>query len=107
MSDDDSTRSTGRGGLAVAGAKIYFILLGLVQQIALPRVLGLDGYGALSRVLSVASIAYNPIPTMSIHGASRAVAPAPAALQASTGGRWNLLHPALGALLPASLPGAA
>lgn len=77
MSDDDSTRSTGRGGLAVAGAKIYFILLGLVQQIALPRVLGLDGYGALSRVLSIASITYNPITTMSIQAMSRTVVQAP------------------------------
>jgi stage V sporulation protein B len=73
MSDEDTTRSTGRGGLAVAGAKIYFILLGLVQQIALPRVLGLDGYGALSRVLSIASITYNPITTMSIQAVSRTV----------------------------------
>jgi stage V sporulation protein B len=77
MSDDDSTRSTGRGGLAVAGAKIYFILLGLVQQIALPRVLGLDGYGALSRVLSIASITYNPITTMSIQAVSRTVVQTP------------------------------
>jgi stage V sporulation protein B len=70
---DDSTRSTGRGGLAITGAKIYFILLGLVQQIALPRVLGTDGYGALSRVLSIASITYNPITTMSIQAVSRTV----------------------------------
>jgi stage V sporulation protein B len=77
MSDEDKTRSTGRGGLAVAGAKIYFILLGLVQQIALPRVLGLDGYGALSRVLSISSITYNPITTMSIQAVSRTVVQAP------------------------------
>ncbi|MDF3068918.1 MAG: hypothetical protein K0R38_4519 [Polyangiaceae bacterium] len=77
MSKEDSTRSTGRGGLAVAGAKLYFILLGLVQQIALPRVLGLDGYGALSRVLSIASITYNPITTMSIQAVSRTVVQAP------------------------------
>jgi stage V sporulation protein B len=70
---DAVTRSAGRGGLAVTFAKIYFILLGLVQQIALPRVLGLDGYGALSRVLSMASIAYNPVTTTSIQGMSRAV----------------------------------
>jgi stage V sporulation protein B len=74
---DDSTRSTGRGGLAVAGAKLYFIVLGLAQQIALPRVLGLDGYGALSRVLSIASITYNPITTMSIQAVSRTVVQAP------------------------------
>src|ERR1041384_7762278 len=77
MSKEDSTRSTGRGGLAVAGAKIYFILLGLVQQIALPRVLGLDGYGALSRVLSIARIHYNPITRMSIQAVSRTVVQAP------------------------------
>ena len=75
---EDTTRSTGRGGLAVAGAKIYFILLGLVQQIALPRVLGLDGYGALSRVLSISSITYNPITTMSIQAVSRTVVQSPA-----------------------------
>jgi len=77
MSDEDSTRSTGRGGLAVAGAKIYFILLGLVQQVALPRVLGLDGYGALSRVLSITSIINNPITAMSIQAMSRTVVHAP------------------------------
>jgi stage V sporulation protein B len=77
MSDEDSTRSTGRGGLAVAGAKLYFIVLGLMQQIALPRVLGMEGYGALSRVLSIASITYNPITTMSIQAVSRTVVQAP------------------------------
>ena len=62
----DVTRAAGRGGLAVAFAKIYFILVGLVQQIALPRLLGLDGYGALASVLSIAGITYNPVTTTSI-----------------------------------------
>ncbi|MFN8549795.1 MAG: lipopolysaccharide biosynthesis protein [Polyangiaceae bacterium] len=75
------TRTAGRGGLAVAFAKLYFILIGLVQQIVLPRVLGLDGYGALSSVLSISSIAYNPIVSTSIQGVSRAVAQAPDAEQ--------------------------
>lgn len=70
-------RTAGRGGLAVAFAKVYFILVGLVQQIVLPRVLGLDGYGAWSTVQSVASIAYNPVVSTSIQGVSRAVAAAP------------------------------
>ncbi len=74
MAEEDTARSAGRGGLAVAGAKLYFIVLGLVQQILLPLVLGLDGYGALTRVLSIASVTYNPVTTMSIQGASRAVA---------------------------------
>ncbi|HTA89702.1 MAG TPA: hypothetical protein VK745_09015, partial [Polyangiaceae bacterium] len=59
----DTARAAGRGGLAVAFAKIYFIVVGLVQQIALPRLLGLDGYGALASVLSIAGITYNPVTT--------------------------------------------
>jgi stage V sporulation protein B len=81
---EEAARKAGRGGLAVTGAKIYFILLGMVQQVALPRVLGLDGYGALSRVLSIASVAYNPLNSMSIQGVSRAVAHSPPELVAST-----------------------
>jgi stage V sporulation protein B len=71
--DADVARKAGRGGLAITFAKIYFIVLGLVQQIALPRVLGLAGYGALSSALSIASIAYNPVVTTSIQGVSRAI----------------------------------
>jgi stage V sporulation protein B len=72
-------REAGRGGIAVAGAKIYFIVLGAAQQFALPLFLGLDGYGALASALSLASIAYNPITTSSIQGVSRAVAGVPEA----------------------------
>ncbi len=75
--DAEVARKAGRGGLAVAFAKMYFILHGLIQQIVLPRVLGLDGYGALSSVLSIASVTYNPVVTTSIQGVSRAVAQSP------------------------------
>src|SRR3954470_5639974 len=101
MSEADTTRSTGRGGLAVAGAKIYFILLGLAQQIALPRVLGLDGYGALSRVLSIASITYNPITTMSIQAVSRTVVQAPPEELQTTVRRVLGWHALFGLLLAA------
>lgn len=70
------TQKAGRGGLAVAFAKIYFILLGFVQQIVLRRVLGLDGYGALSTVLSVSSISYNPVTQASIQSVSREISSA-------------------------------
>ena len=73
----DVARTAGRGGLAVAFAKIYFIVTGLAQQIALPKLVGLDGYGALGTALSFASICYNPITSMSIQGVSRAVARSP------------------------------
>ncbi len=70
-------RRAGRGGIAVAAAKIYFIFAGLVQQILLPRVLGASGYGGLSRVFSFTSIAYNSVVSTSIQGSSRAVARSP------------------------------
>lgn len=72
-----TAKKAGRGGAAVAVAKIYFILVGLVQQVALKRVLGLDSYGALSTALQAASIAYNPVVQTSIQGVSRVVASAP------------------------------
>lgn len=75
--DADAGRRAGRGGLAVAAAKVYFILMGLVQQVALKRVLGLEGYGALSSALSASSIVYNPIVAASLQGVSHAVATAP------------------------------
>jgi stage V sporulation protein B len=70
-------RRAGRGGIAVATAKVYFIFVGLVQQILLPRVLGASGYGGLSRVFSFTSIAYNSVVSTSIQASSRAVARAP------------------------------
>ena len=67
-------RRTGRGGLAVTAAKIYFILTGLAQQVVLKAVLGLPAYGALSSALGGASIVYNPLVAASIQGVSHAVA---------------------------------
>lgn len=87
--------AVGRGGLAITFAKVYFILQGLVQQVLLPRVLGLDGYGALSSVLSASSITYNPIVTTSIQGVSRAVAQTSGAEQAATVRRTFVVHTVL------------
>jgi len=71
-----TVKAAGRGGVAIAGAKIYFILLGLVQQVMLKHILGLQSYGALGRVQSVASVVYNPIVSTSVQGVSRAVSSA-------------------------------
>ena len=73
----DAARTAGRGGLAVLTAKVFFILSGLIQQTLLPRIIGLDGYGALSRVLAIANMANNVVVTSSIQGVSRAVAQTP------------------------------
>lgn len=45
-----------------------------MQQVVLGRVLGLDGYGALSTALSASSIAHNTIVQASLQGVSRTVA---------------------------------
>ncbi len=73
----NEARRAGRGGLAIAAAKIYFIFVGLAQQIVLKHVLGLQSYGALGRVQSLASVVYNPIISTSVQGVSRAVSAAP------------------------------
>ncbi|MBN2192864.1 MAG: lipopolysaccharide biosynthesis protein [Polyangiaceae bacterium] len=79
----------------MAGAKGYFIGLGLVQQILLKFVLGLDGYGALSSALSLSSILYNTVVTTSIQGVSRAVAQAPEAERPATTRRALSVHAVL------------
>jgi stage V sporulation protein B len=60
--------------VAVLGAKVFFIFSGLAQQTILPRVIGLAGYGALARVLALASILNNVVVASSTQGVSRAVA---------------------------------
>ena len=73
----DAARTAGRGGMAVLAAKVFFILSGLVQQTLLPRLIGLDGYGALARVFAMANIANNVVVSSSIQGVSRSVAQTP------------------------------
>ncbi len=69
-----ATTSAGRGGIALSGGKIFFLVMGLIQQIVLKAILGLSGYGALSTTLSIASIAYNPMVQSGIQGVSRQTA---------------------------------
>lgn len=71
-SGDAQLRSAGRGGLALTAAKLYFLVLGLAQQVALSWLLK-DAYGALRGALSPASITYNPLVAAGVQGMSRAV----------------------------------
>ena len=64
--------AAGRGGLALSGAKVYFLVIGLAQQIALSWLLK-DSYGALRGAQSPASIIYNPMVTGGVQGLSRNV----------------------------------
>ncbi|MCH2108760.1 MAG: oligosaccharide flippase family protein [Polyangiaceae bacterium] len=67
-------KNVAKSGLFLTAAKVYFILIGLAQQIALKHVLGLGGYGAYSTASSVNSITYNPLNQTSILGVSRETA---------------------------------
>ncbi len=67
-------RSAGRGGLAVLGAKVYFIVVSFLQQVLLAKVIGDAGWGALSRVLPSANILNNVMIAGSVQGVSRSVA---------------------------------
>lgn len=73
----DTARAAGRGGIAVLFAKVFFIISGLIQQTLLPRIIGVDGYGALARVFAITSIANNVVVSSSIQGVSRSVAQTP------------------------------
>jgi stage V sporulation protein B len=72
----DESRQAGRGGLAVLGAKVYFILTGFIQQPLLNWAIGAADYGALSRVLAVSNVVNNVVVASSTQGVSRTVAPA-------------------------------
>jgi stage V sporulation protein B len=75
--DNEAARTAGRGGVAVLGAKVFFIVVGFIQQPLLNKVLGLDGYGALSRILAIANVVNNVVVSSSTQGVSRVVSRAP------------------------------
>jgi stage V sporulation protein B len=71
---ESTAKTAGRGGIAIAIAKISFVLLGFIQQLIFPRVLDEAGYGSVSRMLAVVSIVNNVVVATSLQGVSRMVA---------------------------------
>jgi stage V sporulation protein B len=92
-----TAKQVGRGGLAIAGAKLFFMVAGLVQQIALKHILGLQAYGALGRVQGLASVVYNPVIATSVQGVSRAVSGAQPAHAAAAQRHALSIHAVLAA----------
>jgi stage V sporulation protein B len=70
----DATRTAGRGGVFVLGAKVFFIVSGLLQQTLLPRFIGQATFGAFSRVSAVANVVNNVMIASATQGVSRAIA---------------------------------
>src|SRR5580693_5133453 len=73
----DVARAAGRGGVAVLGAKVFFLVVGFVQQPLLRLVVGLSDFGGLAQALVVANTVNNVVIATGTQGVSRVVAGAP------------------------------
>jgi stage V sporulation protein B len=73
----DDARTAGRGGIAVLGAKVFFLVVGFVQQPLLRVAVGLSDFGGLAQALVVANTVNNVVIASGTQGVSRAVAGAP------------------------------
>lgn len=66
--------STRRGAIAIGGAKAWFLVMGLAQNVLLPAAIGQGSFGAYKRALAFVNVVNNLIVVASIQAASRAVA---------------------------------
>jgi stage V sporulation protein B len=105
-STEDRARTAGRGGVAVLGAKLFFLLTGFAQQPLVRLAVGLSDFGALAQALAVSYVVDNVIISSATQGVSRAVAEArgeePRALRAAL-----RVHVPLALLVGAAAAGAA
>jgi stage V sporulation protein B len=74
---ETTARTAGRGGIAVLGAKIFFLVTGFAQQPLLRMAVGLRDFGGLAQALVVANTVNNVVVSSGTQGVSRAVAGAP------------------------------
>lgn len=96
---DSTARSAGRGGLAIAVAKVSFIIFGFAQQLILERLLGQAGYGQISRVLAIVGVLNNVVVGAAIQGVSRAVSSVPDDQAASAFARTLRVHVVIAVVL--------
>ncbi len=71
---ESAARTAGRGGVAVLGAKLFFLVAGFVQQPLLRLAVGLDDFGGLAQAMVVANVVNNVVISSGTQGVSRAVA---------------------------------
>ena len=96
---DSTARAAGRGGLAIAVAKVSFIIFGFAQQLILERLLGQAGYGQISRVLAIVGVLNNVVVGAAIQGVSRAVSSVPDDQAASAFARTLRVHVVIAVVL--------
>jgi stage V sporulation protein B len=71
---EDRGRTAGRGGVAVLGAKVFFLVVGFVQQPLLRMAVGLSDFGALAQAVVVSNAINNVVVASGTQGVSRVVA---------------------------------
>ncbi|WP_170319317.1 polysaccharide biosynthesis C-terminal domain-containing protein [Polyangium spumosum] len=98
-STPSAARTAGRGGLAIAFAKVSFIVFGFAQQLLLEGLLGQAGYGQISRVLAIVGVLNNVVVATAIQGVSRAVSTAPEGHVDAAFARTLRVHVALAVVL--------
>ena len=69
----DRARTAGRGGVAVLGAKLFFLVVGFIQQPLLRLAVGLSDFGGLAQAMLVSNIVNNVVVSSGTQGVSRAV----------------------------------
>ena len=72
--EEDRARTAGRGGVAVLGAKVFFLIVGFVQQPLLRLAVGLNDFGGLAQALVVSNAVNNVVVSSGTQGVSRVVA---------------------------------
>ena len=70
----DRARTAGRGGVAVLGAKLFFLVVGFIQQPLLRLAIGLNDFGGLAQVLAFSNMVNNVVVSSGTQGVSRAIA---------------------------------
>jgi stage V sporulation protein B len=71
---NDAARTAGRGGVAVLGAKVFFLLVGFIQQPLIRLAVGLNDFGALAQAFALANTVNNVVISGGTQGVSRVVA---------------------------------
>jgi stage V sporulation protein B len=103
---EDNARTAGRGGIAVLGAKLFFLVVGFAQQPLIRLAVGLSDFGGLALARVVANTINNVVVASGTQGVSRVVAGAPGreaeALRATL-----KVHVPLAVLIAAVMVGAA
>ncbi len=72
--DPDRAKTAGRGGVAVLGAKLFFLVVGFAQQPLLRLAVGLGNFGGLAQAMAVSNVVNNVVISSGTQGVSRAVA---------------------------------